>query len=102
MMGAETFDEEALAALPAAAAFVEAVRKQAFEEFHALPIPSPETEEWRYTDLSDFDLSFVPHSPGHGASTPTPPTGNVAATLLQHNSSVVMTTSGQQDLASRG
>ncbi|MDP9298336.1 MAG: Fe-S cluster assembly protein SufD [Actinomycetota bacterium] len=101
MTGTETFDEEALAALPAAPAFLEAVRKQAFEEFHALPIPSAETEEWRYTDLSDFDLSFVPHTPGHGAS-PTPPSGNVAATLLQHNSSVVMTTSGQQDLASRG
>ena len=44
MTGTETFDEEALAALPAAPAFLEAVRKQAFEEFHALPIPSAETE----------------------------------------------------------
>jgi Fe-S cluster assembly protein SufD len=101
-MGIGTFDEEALAGLPGAPAFVEALRKQAFEEFHALPIPSPETEEWRYTDLSDFDLSFVPHSPGHGAATPKPPAEGLAATLLQHNSSVVMTTSGQQDLASRG
>ena len=98
----ETFDEEALAGLPAAPAFVEAIRKQAFEEFHALPIPSQETEEWRYTDLSGFDLSFVPHSPGHGQNTPSPSTAGVAAALLQHNSSVVMTTSGQQDLAARG
>ncbi len=101
-MGIETFDEEALAGLPAAPGFVEALRKQAFEEFHALPIPSAETEEWRYTDLSDFDLSFVPHSPGHGSAAPKPPAEGVAGTLLQHNSSVVMTTSGQQDLASRG
>jgi Fe-S cluster assembly protein SufD len=96
-----TFDERALAALPAAPAFVEAIRKQAFEEFRALPIPSQETEEWRYTDLSDFDLSFAPHTPGHGAGVP-PPVGDHAATLIQHNSSAVMTTSGQSDLASRG
>jgi Fe-S cluster assembly protein SufD len=97
----ETFDEEALAALPGAPGFVEALRKQAFEEYRALPIPSQETEEWRYTDLSTFDLSFVPHTPGHGKGVPTQETG-AAATLLQHNSSVMMTTSGQVDLASRG
>ena len=28
------------------------------------PIPSQETEEWRYTDLSDFALDFAPYTPG--------------------------------------
>jgi Fe-S cluster assembly protein SufD len=59
-----TFDEEALGALPAGPAFVEAMRKQAFTEYLALPIPSQETEEWRYTDLSRMDLSFAPFAAG--------------------------------------
>jgi Fe-S cluster assembly protein SufD len=59
-----TFDEEALGALPAAPPFVEALRKQAFTEFVALPVPSQETEEWRYTDLSGLDLSFAPFAAG--------------------------------------
>jgi Fe-S cluster assembly protein SufD len=96
----ETFDETALAALPQAPGFIESIRKQAFEEYRTLPIPSQETEEWRYTDLSDFDLSFVPHTPGHGNETPEPE-GDVGGALLQHNSSIVLTTSGQ-DLASQG
>jgi Fe-S cluster assembly protein SufD len=95
------FDQDALAALPDAPAFIDRLRERAFQEFQALPIPSQETEEWRYTDLSDFDLSFLPHTPGHGAGAPTHQ-GDLAATLLQHNSSVVMTTSGQKDLAARG
>jgi len=37
--------------------FVEDLRRGAFGEFEALPVPSPETEEWRYTDLRRFDLS---------------------------------------------
>jgi Fe-S cluster assembly protein SufD len=59
-----TFDEEALGRLPAAPPFVEALRKQAFTEFLALPVPSQETEEWRYTDLSGLDLSFQPFAAG--------------------------------------
>jgi len=95
-----TFDDAALAALPQAPGFTETLRTRAFQEFQALPMPSPETEEWRYTDLSGFDLDFVPHTPGHGGGTPEH-RGALAATMLQHNSSVVMTTSGQ-DLESRG
>ena len=34
-----------------------ALRDKAFEELDAMPVPSPETEEWRYTDLREFDLS---------------------------------------------
>ena len=33
-----------------------ALREQAFERFEAMPLPSPETEEWRYTDVSDLLL----------------------------------------------
>jgi len=58
------FDEEALAALPSPAPFVEALRKQAFQEFLAQPIPSQETEEWRYTDLSEFDFDLRPFAEG--------------------------------------
>jgi Fe-S cluster assembly protein SufD len=81
-----TFDEAALEALPAAPSFVQSIRKQAFEEFRALPIPSQETEEWRYTDLSDFDLSFRAHVPGH----------NGHPAVAAHGSSTAMTTSNQE------
>jgi Fe-S cluster assembly protein SufD len=40
------------------------LRRRAFEAFEALPIPSPETEEWRYTDLMGFDWGFRPYTPG--------------------------------------
>jgi Fe-S cluster assembly protein SufD len=86
-----TFDEAALEALPAAPSFVQSIRKQAFEEFRALPIPSQETEEWRYTDLSDFDLSFRAHVPGH----------NGHPAVAAHGSSTAMTTSNQ-DVKSLG
>ena len=51
------FDEDALARLPSPG-FLGGLRKQAFEEFIALPIPSSETEEWRYTDLEGFDFDL--------------------------------------------
>ncbi len=62
------FDEEALSGLPGSTPFVQGLRKQAFEEFVALPIPSQETEEWRYTDLSGLDLGFTPWVPGGRAA----------------------------------
>jgi Fe-S cluster assembly protein SufD len=64
-----TFDERALDALPPAPDYLKGLRKQAFEEFRVLPIPSQETEEWRYTDLSSFDLSFDPQTAGHTRTT---------------------------------
>src|SRR5213594_3227988 len=94
------FDEAALELLPKATEHIQRLRKQAFEEYRALSVPSQETEEWRYTDLSSFDLSFTPHAPGHGKGAP-PIGGARAAVQIQHNSSVVMTTSGQ-DLAGTG
>jgi Fe-S cluster assembly protein SufD len=96
-----TFDRAALEALPIAPGSTGAIRERAFTQFHALPVPSQETEEWRYTDLSDFALDFVPHVRGHGGGAPAPGGAGLAASILQHNSSVVMTTSGQ-DLESRG
>ncbi len=96
-----TFDRAALDALPIAPGSTGAIRERAFAQFQALPVPSQETEEWRYTDLSDFALDFVPHAPGHGEGAPTPAGAGLAASILQHNSSVVMTTSGQ-DLDARG
>jgi len=96
-----TFDRAALEALPIAPGSTGAIRERAFTQFQALPVPSQETEEWRYTDLSDFALDFVPHVRGHGGGAPAPGGAGLAASILQHNSSVVMTTSGQ-DLESRG
>jgi Fe-S cluster assembly protein SufD len=40
------------------------LRRRAFETFEALPIPSPETEEWRYTDLTGFDWGYRAVTPG--------------------------------------
>src|SRR5262245_51912915 len=34
------------------------LRERGFATFEATPMPSPETEEWRYTDLREFDLGL--------------------------------------------
>ena len=62
------FDEHALAELPEAAGFTGELRLRALREFEAMPIPSQETEEWRYTDLSNFELDFTPHVEGMTAT----------------------------------
>ena len=96
-----TFDERALASLPEAAGFTGPVRKQAFEEFLALPVPSQSTEEWRYTDLSGLELSFDPYTPGGRAENldgvpddiqaAVGPVGERAGLQIQHNSDVMLT-----------
>ncbi|HEX5950484.1 MAG TPA: Fe-S cluster assembly protein SufD, partial [Actinomycetota bacterium] len=106
-----TFDEEALSALPAAPPFVEALRKQAFTEYLALPIPSQETEEWRYTDLSDLDLSFTPFVAGSRAENldgvderilqAVGHVGERAGLQIQHNSQSAVTHL-DPDLAAKG
>lgn len=63
------FEERALAALPATTPFVRGLRERAFREFRALPIPSQETEEWRYTDLEELDLGLRPFAEGGRAET---------------------------------
>jgi Fe-S cluster assembly protein SufD len=93
------FDEHALAELPEAAGFTGELRLHALEEFEAMPIPSQETEEWRYTDLSDFVLDFIPFSPGggpeavnhHGVLEATGVVGERAGLQIQRNSEVIST-----------
>ncbi len=76
------------------------LRERAFEEFVTLPTPSPETEEWRYTDLREFDLSpFSPlaEEPAALNLDEVKPVileaaGNIgdrAGLLIQHNSTVI-------------
>ncbi|HSJ50896.1 MAG TPA: Fe-S cluster assembly protein SufD [Actinomycetota bacterium] len=94
------FDEDALARLPEAPSFVQAIRKQAFEEFRALPLPSQETEEWRYTDLEEFDFGLRPFADGggpeavneHGVLAAAKVTGERAGLQIQRNSEVISTT----------
>jgi Fe-S cluster assembly protein SufD len=95
-----TFDERALGALPDGAASTAAQRRQALELFNSMPVPSQETEEWRYTDLSDFELDFAPHTPGRTATTlddvpgeilaAAGPVGDRAGLLIQHDSTTTI------------
>jgi Fe-S cluster assembly protein SufD len=61
-----TFDERALASLPEVSGFTGQLRKEAFDAFTTLPMPSQSTEEWRYTDLSTFELDHAPFTGGAG------------------------------------
>jgi Fe-S cluster assembly protein SufD len=93
------FDERALAELPGVAGFTGELRLRALREFETLPIPSQETEEWRYTDLSDFDLDLVPFTPGggpeavnvHGVLQAAAVSGERAGLQIQRNSEVIST-----------
>jgi Fe-S cluster assembly protein SufD len=56
---ASPFNREALRRLSGPLdepAHLRELRERAFVAFEAAPMPSPETEEWRYTDLREFDL----------------------------------------------
>jgi Fe-S cluster assembly protein SufD len=95
-----TFDERALESLPEAAGFTSSLRSQAFERFESLPVPSQETEEWRYTDLSNFELDFTPHVEGSRATQLDEVAEHILATagdvsaraglLVQHNSTTTI------------
>jgi Fe-S cluster assembly protein SufD len=95
------FDEAALTALPPTAPFVEDLRRTAFRQFEALPLPSQETEEWRYTDLEglDFDLRAFAEGRRAGNLDDVPgeileaagQVGDRAGLQLQHNSEVAVT-----------
>jgi Fe-S cluster assembly protein SufD len=103
------FDERALAELPEVAGFTGDVRLRALRAFDALPIPSQETEEWRYTDLSGFELDLEPFTPGggpeamtkHGVLQAVGATGERAGLQVQRNSEVI-STRAVASLAERG
>src|SRR5437899_3166695 len=78
------------------------LREQAFERFEAMPLPSPETEEWRYTDVSDLLLeafSLDGRQPAAESLDQVAPdvqealgeVGDRAGLVIQHDSSVVLT-----------
>ena len=106
-----TFDERALAQLPEAAGFTGELRTRALEQFEALPMPSQETEEWRYTDLSDLDLTFGPYTAGGRATSLDDVPGELLAAAgeigdraglqIQHDSDVMITHLAPE-LAGRG
>jgi len=104
------FNEDALAALPSPG-YLGGLRKQAFEEFLTLPIPSQETEEWRYTDLEGFDFELRSFATGHRAANldevdervlaAAGDIGDRAGLQIQHNSEVA-TTHLAPELAAKG
>ncbi len=104
-----TFDERALASLPEAPAFVVQLRAEALQRFEAMPVPSQETEEWRYTDLSAFELDFEPHPDGaspedvnrHGILASAGVAGERAGLQIQRNATVI-STQASQTLSDRG
>jgi Fe-S cluster assembly protein SufD len=79
---------------------VRSLRNRAFDEFQALPMPSPETEEWRYTDLRELELeefSLVGEEPRVASIDDVKPellevagdVGDRAGLAIQHNSTVI-------------
>jgi Fe-S cluster assembly protein SufD len=77
--------------------FARALRTEALAAFQALPMPSQETEEWRYTDVSGLDLaSYQPFASGRTAATlddvdegllaAAGEVGDRSGLLFQHNS----------------
>ncbi|MGH2674737.1 MAG: SufB/SufD family protein, partial [Actinomycetota bacterium] len=93
------FSRETLPAPDGQPAFVTALREGALETFEALPIPSPETEEWRYTDLTGFDFGFRPFTDGggpeavdrHGLLAAAGVSGERGGLQIQRNSEVIST-----------
>jgi Fe-S cluster assembly protein SufD len=76
-----------------------AARRTAFDIFEATPMPSPETEEWRYTDLRELDLAFDAYVPEPAAPSldevdpnlleAAGELGERSGLSIQHNSSLV-------------
>jgi Fe-S cluster assembly protein SufD len=95
-----TFDERALEALPEGPSSIATQRRRAMDLFRSMPVPSQETEEWRYTDLSNFELDFVPHMEGRTAKSPDEVPAELlegagdledrAGLLVQHNSTTTI------------
>jgi Fe-S cluster assembly protein SufD len=63
------FREESLPSPVGEPAFARDLRAAAVKSYQALPVPSQETEEWRYTDLSELELDrYQAHVPGRAAA----------------------------------
>jgi Fe-S cluster assembly protein SufD len=93
----ETLTDRGFAKAAVPANGLAALRASALEAFGALPVPSQETEEWRYTDLSGFDLdAFAPFAKGKAAENldevderileAAGEIGDRSGLLIQHNS----------------
>jgi Fe-S cluster assembly protein SufD len=76
------------------------LRLDAFERFEATPLPSAETEEWRYTDLTELDLgAYTPFAEEPTAANlddvrpevlqAAGDVGARAGLAIQHNSTVI-------------
>jgi Fe-S cluster assembly protein SufD len=93
------FDEAALPTPPGEPNIFHDQRKRSLEAFSTLPVPSQETEEWRYTDLSALDLNFRPFAEGggpeavnrHGVLAAARVEGERAGLQIQRNSEVIAT-----------
>jgi Fe-S cluster assembly protein SufD len=97
------FDEGALPHPPGEPAALRDLRRRGLEAFTTLPVPSQETEEWRYTDLSGLDFeAFTPFAGGggpeavnrHGLLAAAGVAGERAGLLIQRNSEVISTQLG--------
>lgn len=83
-------------------AFLADLRRRGLEAFQGLPIPSAETEEWRYTDLAGFDFDFRPFAEGggpeavnrHGLLAAAGVAGERAGLQIQRNSEMISTQVG--------
>jgi Fe-S cluster assembly protein SufD len=86
------FREESLPSPVGEPAFARDLRAAAVKSYQALPVPSQETEEWRYTDLSELDLdryaAFTPGRP-EGSDDASETTGDRAGSLVQRNSDTI-------------
>lgn len=91
------FTRDALPAPAGEPAWHRRLREEAVALFEAMPVPSQETEEWRYTDLSGFEVeAFAPFAPGRtgeslddvepGVLEALGDVGERAGLLIQHNS----------------
>lgn len=111
MTNATAIGAGSLTSLPRSTPFIETMRRRAIQEFLALPIPSQDTEEWRYTDLSELEFSFESFVPGSVASgldqiegeimEAAAVVGDRAGLQIQHNGTVAVTVL-DPDLAAKG
>lgn len=85
-MGFTSEAVEEVASLHGDPEWLRARRREAFEIFERLPLPSKSDEEWRRTDISALNLDdFQPYEQANGAA-PADPIEGAAAVLRQRGS----------------